>query len=478
MHTRTSAFFLVLTAALNVPIAVMAVSFDQRVVQAAQEPSMRVLLSQASVVRLRADGDQPFLVRGLGRGDQRMRSMEVSLRAGRLKINGQLSDGSSRSFEARSAIEVQSDDPRGIWLGSRRYRGRLQFLVRRGQVQVVNHLGIETYLASVVGSEMPHRWPLPALQAQAVAARTYALRQLGKAGDFDVKATVSSQVYRGVESETPSTIEAVESTRSLVLVHSGRLINAVFHSSSGGSTESSGEVWRNQLPYLVSVADHDQHSPVHRWSKRFDDDALRDLFRETGGVKRLQVLKTSSTGRVRTARVQGPRGSLLLTGRELRKRLGLKSTMVQFELINGSTESLTASAIATAQRAPQAAAQLAPPLIGLWQDSASGPDTTSSRSGRLASLLPPPPLPPLNPSAFNQPRSDLRVGEIVLEARGQGFGHGVGMSQWGAHGLALQGADFRQILLHYYRGAEIRPYRSSDDPAVALRLRSESAWWG
>ena len=448
---------------------------------------MRVLLSQAPVVRLRADGQQPLQVRGLGGGNQRMRAIEVRLRAGRLKIRGQMSDGSSRSLSARSAIEVQSDDPRGIWLGSRRYRGRLQFLVRGGQVQVVNHLGIETYLASVVGSEMPHRWPLPALQAQAVAARTYALRQRGKAGDFDVKATVSSQVYRGVESETPSTIEAVESTRSLVLVHAGRLINAVFHSSSGGATEPSGEVWRNQLPYLVSVADHDQHSPVHRWNKRFDDDALRDLFRETGGVKRLQVLKTSSTGRVRTARVQGPRGSLVLTGRELRKRLGLKSTMVQFELINGSTDSSTASAIATAQRAPQATSQAtsqaAPPLIGLWQDSASGPDTTSSNtasssSGRLASLLPPPPLPLLNPSAFNQPRPDLKVGEIVLEARGQGFGHGVGMSQWGAHGLALQGADFREILLHYYRGAEIRPYRSSDDPAVALRLRSESAWWG
>ena len=460
------------------PIAVMAVGFDQRVAHAAQEPSMRVLLSQASVVRLRADGDQPFLVRGLGRGDQGMRSMEVSLRAGRLRISGQLSDGSSRSLAARSAIEVQSNDPRGIWLGSRRYRGRLQFLVRRGQVQVINHLGIETYLASVVGSEMPHRWPLPALQAQAVAARTYALRQRGKAGDFDVKATVSSQVYRGVESETPSTIEAVESTRSLVLVHAGRLINAVFHSSSGGATEPSGEVWRNQLPYLVSVADHDQHSPVHRWNKRFDDDALRDLFRETGGVKRLQVLKTSSTGRVRTARVQGPRGSLVLTGRELRKRLGLKSTMVQFELINDSPDASTASAIATAQNDPQASTHAAPPLIGLWQDSASGPDTTSSTSGRLAALLPPPPLPPLNRSVFNKPRPDLRAGEMVLEARGQGFGHGVGMSQWGAHGLALQGADFREILLHYYRGAEIRPYRSSDDPAVALWLRSESAWWG
>jgi stage II sporulation protein D len=461
-------------------MAVMAVSVDQRVVQAAQEPSMRVLLSQASVVRLRADGDQPFLVRGLGRGDQRMRSMEVSLRAGGLKIRGQMSDGSSRSLSARSAIEVQSDDPRGIWLGSRRYRGRLQLLVRGGQVQVVNHLGIETYLTSVVGSEMPHKWPLPALQAQAVAARTYALRQRGKAGDFDVKATVSSQVYRGVESETPSTIEAVESTRSLVLVHAGRLINAVFHSSSGGATEPSGEVWRNQLPYLVSVADHDQHSPVHRWNKRFDDDELRDLFREIGGVKRLQVLKTSSTGRVRTARVQGPHGSLVLTGRELRKRLGLKSTMVQFELINGSVGSSTASSTAPTQTVSQSVSRAAPPLIGLWQDSASGPDTPPSRSSRLASLLPPPPppLPQLNPSAFNRPRLDVREGELVLEARGQGFGHGVGMSQWGAHGLALQGADFRQILLHYYRGAEIRPYRSSDDPAVALRLRSESAWWG
>jgi stage II sporulation protein D len=470
----------VLTAALAMPMAVMAVSVDQRVVQAAQEPSMRVLLSQASVVRLRADGDQPFLVRGLGRGDQRMRSMEVSLRAGGLKIRGQMSDGSSRSLSARSAIEVQSDDPRGIWLGSRRYRGRLQLLVRGGQVQVVNHLGIETYLTSVVGSEMPHKWPLPALQAQAVAARTYALRQRGKAGDFDVKATVSSQVYRGVESETPSTIEAVESTRSLVLVHAGRLINAVFHSSSGGATEPSGEVWRNQLPYLVSVADHDQHSPVHRWNKRFDNDELRDLFREIGGVKRLQVLKTSSTGRVRTARVQGPHGSLVLTGRELRKRLGLKSTMVQFELINGSVGSSTASSTAPTQTVSQSVSRAAPPLIGLWQDSASGPDTTPSKSSRLASLLPPPPppLPQLNPSAFNRPRLDVREGELVLEARGQGFGHGVGMSQWGAHGLALQGADFRQILLHYYRGAEIRPYRSSDDPAVALRLRSESAWWG
>ncbi len=466
-------------------MAMAAVSFDQRAVQAVQEPSMRVLLSKARVVRLRADGDQTFLVRGVGGTDQRMRSMEVSLRDGRLWISGQMSNGSSRRTSSRSAIEVHSDDPRGIWLGPRRYRGRLKFLMRNGQVQVVNHLGIETYLASVVGSEMPHQWPLPALQAQAVAARTYALRQRGKAGDFDVKATVASQVYRGVESETPSTIKAVQSTRSLVLVHAGRLINAVFHSSSGGKTEPSGEVWRHQLPYLVSVADHDQHSPVHRWNQRFDDDELRDLFRETGGVKRLQVLKTSSTGRVRSARVQGPRGSLLLTGRELRQRLGLKSTMVQFKLINSATDPSSARLMnhsidsfehPRAHQLVEQSTQGEPPLIGLWQDSANGP--LQADLALDLPVAPPPPLPRVKTSDVIQSRSGLNSEEMVLEARGQGFGHGVGMSQWGAHGLALQGADFRQILLHYYRGAEIRPYRSSDDPTVALGLRSESACWG
>ena len=184
---------------------------------------------------------------------------------------------------------MTSNDPRGIWLGQRRYRGELRLSGRGGQLRAVNALGIETYLMSVVGSEMPHQWPLAALQAQAVAARTYALQQRSRGGGWDLKATVSSQVYLGVESETPSTRKAVASTRSLVLVHGGKLINAVFHSSSGGVTEASGMVWRNQLPYLVSVPDHDQHSPMHRWQERFDLEGLRQRLPETGGVNAVDV---------------------------------------------------------------------------------------------------------------------------------------------------------------------------------------------
>jgi stage II sporulation protein D len=454
-------------AALGLPLVVLTLASEPRAAVTAQEPQMRVLVAEGSELILRADGDQPLQVHGLARNQRHLRRLQVRLRHGRLSLANGEGGG-------HASLRISSSDPRGIWLGQRRYRGDLLLLVRNGRIQAINQLGVETYLPSVVGSEMPAKWPLAALQAQAVAARTYALRQRGRKGDFDVKATVSSQVYKGIESETPRTREAVATTRSLVLVHGGRLINAVFHSSSGGSTEPSGEVWQNQLPYLVSVRDHDQHSPVHRWNQRFEAGDLRRRFQETGGVDRLNVLSKSSTGRVRSARIQGPLGSLVLTGRQLRQRLGLKSTMVSFSLLQ-SDHSDAADPLDPSQ--PLSESQ--PQLIGLWRDSASGisgaePPVSAGRAV-AAAPLPPPPIPQRSPTGRARQASG---GSIVLEAQGQGYGHGVGMSQWGAHGLASKGADFREILRHYYRGARIRPYRPTDDPSVAFSTGSEPALVG
>ncbi len=445
---------------------------EPRAAVTAQEPMMRVLVAEGQSLQLRADDAVPLLVRGLGGRERSLQRLSVSLRGGSLVLDG---------LGQAPSVRVSTDDPRGLWLGKRRYRGDVVLLPRGGRVMAINRLGIETYLPSVVGSEMPTSWPLAALQAQAVAARTYALRQRGKKGDFDVKATVASQVYKGIESETPRTLEAVKTTRSLVLVHGGRLINAVFHSSSGGATEPSGEVWRQQLPYLVSVRDHDNHSPVHRWNKRFDVSELQRLFKETGGVEGVRVLSTSSTGRVRSARIKGPRGSLVLSGRELRRRLGLKSTMVRFDIVRD----------ADMQRSPEISpdsepSREPPALIGLWSDSATGSMEPADPGLAPTPTPPPPPPPPLQsarsslerPSRLVRSSSLVRSGSLVLEARGQGYGHGVGMSQWGAHGLAEQGADFRQILLHYYRGVQIRPYRPSDDPSLAFSPGSGPAWWG
>jgi stage II sporulation protein D len=332
-------------------------------------------------------------------------------------------------------------------LGERAYRGRLQLTSRDGNLRVINHVSLEAYLTGVVGSEMPASWPPDALQAQAVAARTYALAQRRPAAPFDLKATVASQVYGGVAAETASTREAVARTRGQVLMHGGALINAVFHSSSGGSsTENSGEIWSRQLPYLVSVPDFDQSSPVNRWEKSFDPLQLRRVFRETDGVRAIEVLDTSSTGRIRRARILGPAGSLELSGAELRQRLGLRSTLASFRLQPLPSPSLPVSPPAAATISGSLGRLLArnrqppplppPPELG-WSDPASGAPMASESTTTTTAA---PPLDPL-PALF---------------VSGRGFGHGVGMSQWGAQAMALRGSDYRQILRHYYRGAELR----------------------
>jgi len=341
----------------------------------------------------------------------------LRLEQGRLQLD--TADG-SRSLPLAAvwlepAAPAQALTTGDFVLKERAYRGRLQLRLNGASLQAINHLPLESYLPSVVGSEMPASWPQPALRAQAVAARTYALRQRKPSAPFDLSATVSSQVYKGIEAETPSTREAVVATRGQVLTFGGQLANTVFHSSAGGLTENSGDLWSQQLPYLVSVPDFDQQSPVHQWQQRLDPEQLQRAFAETGGVDRIEVLATTASGRVRQARVQGPNGSLVLSGAQLRSRLGLRSTLVRFELV--------------------------PPEI------ASG--VSASLAAALANVPPPPPLPVLE----GQP--PLQVPTPSLLAIGRGFGHGVGMSQWGAHAMALQGHSYEQILSHYYRGTRL-----------------------
>ena len=153
-------------------------------------------------------------------------------------------------------------------MGQKRYPGKLNLIVLDSEILVINILGIEKYLSSVVGSEMPTKWPFEALKAQAIASRTYALKQKGNYF-YDIDSTQKNQVYNGLESRTFKTIRAVRSTRSLVLIHKNKLINALFHSSSGGMTENSQDVWKNKYPYLVSVKDFDKNNPKLIWQKFF-----------------------------------------------------------------------------------------------------------------------------------------------------------------------------------------------------------------
>lgn len=438
-------------------LSLAAVSVPAIVVDAAaalqarpSEPEVRVLLAEGPSLPL-ASLRQPLRIQPGGVQLPPATTATVSLQGGRVRLvvpQASAASGSPASVLLPPAtaywlepVPGTSADEAGVFqLQQRRYRGRLRLLAAGGKLQAINHVPLETYLPSVVGSEMPASWPQAALQAQAVAARTYALRQLRPAADYDLKATVASQVYKGLEAETASTRQAVASTRGQVLMFGSNLANTVFHSSSGGLTENSGDIWQQQLPYLVSVPDFDQDSPVHQWQELLPADRLRQAFVETGGVYRIDVLATTATGRVRQARVVGPSGTLVVTGPQLRSRLGLRSTQVRFEVLDPQP--------ALAQSPPLPPAPMGIPIF-----------TSEGATPRL-------PIPIVRPAdeVAGAAADALAHGRArpapqpSLLAVGRGFGHGVGMSQWGAYAMARQGHSHDRILSHYYRGTVLRPF--------------------
>jgi stage II sporulation protein D len=202
------------------------------------------------------------------------------------------------------------------WNG-RMYHGLL--LVRRDgkRLSVVNSVDLEDYVRGVVGGEMPHNWGLSALEAQAVAARSYALATLHPNRSFDLFSDTRSQVYGGIAYETPQTNFAVQRTALQVLTWHGRVALTFFFSTSGGRTADVREVWPQlgDLPYLRSVSDpYDIASPHHTWQVVLSAAKLP-------GAGALSVVHAPD-GRVTSVVI----GTRRLSGTAFRQELGLRST--------------------------------------------------------------------------------------------------------------------------------------------------------
>jgi SpoIID/LytB domain protein len=173
---------------------------------------------------------------------------------------------------------------------------------------------------------MPHDWPLEAVKAQAVAARSYALAQRRRGGTFDVYGDVRDQVYGGVAAETPVGNRASAETKGQVLMYGGDVATTFFFSSSGGRTASVQDVFQGSppLPYLVSVPDpYDTISPYHTWGPvAFTATALSKQL-QVAGVSELRTIPV--TGRAREVVVTGKNGDFSLPGPSVRRALGLRS---------------------------------------------------------------------------------------------------------------------------------------------------------
>jgi stage II sporulation protein D len=206
------------------------------------------------------------------------------------------------------------------------WRGSIQVDITNGKLRAINIVGLEQYLYGVVPSEMPFKWHPEALKAQAVAARSYALATR-RTGAFDLYPDTRSQVYLGIDHEKPSTNAAVDETAGQVVLYQGQVAKTFFFSTSGGRTAAAADVWGEPVPYLVSVPDpYDSISPYHDWGPfSFTGAQLAKKLKLPGRIVDLQP-ELNSSGRIKTLNVVGTKGSIALPGKDLRTRLGLRST--------------------------------------------------------------------------------------------------------------------------------------------------------
>lgn len=314
-------------------------------VSASWQPEFSVGLSQGiSEVQLSATNgklsvyenpeQKPILVVPQGE------TLDVRMMREQLVVNGR---------EIKGERLVIQPEPSGfIQVNHTPYRGYIAILKRTG-LTVVNYVLVEDYLYGVVPKEMPPSWNVEALRAQSVAARTFALknRKRHSAEGFDLCSTSHCQVYEGMLAEMRTTTEAVDSTRGEVLFYKGAIMDALFHTDSGGMTESSEYVWGSPVPYLRAVTEVQmQTQPWNRTISMSEfAQKLEKNGRAIGTLKEvrlspLTVGKGSSdrspSGRVRSAEFVGTKGRITLSGNELRSTFSLPSTL--FSIRVGKTD--------------------------------------------------------------------------------------------------------------------------------------------
>ena len=212
------------------------------------------------------------------------------------------------------------------------YRGALNAVASGSGVNVVNEVGVNAYAQGVLPGEIFPSWPKETLKAFAIAARSVALATDVGGDGYDIYADTRTQVYEGAGEETKRTNAAVRATRDEVLTYRGRVVEAFYHSSSGGRT-TDRFLGGPRIPWVRSVKDpYDRLSPLHRWTFRFTQaeiDSKLDPYVK-GKLRRVEVLRRGDTPRIDLARLVGSRGGTRVRGDTLQVALGLPDRWASF----------------------------------------------------------------------------------------------------------------------------------------------------
>ena len=375
-------------------------------------PNVRVLLgSRSSDATVTSTANMVVLNSGNGQVStiSANRGTSVGVRDGKIVVNG-------KAIDSVVTLKPANSDAPFLFEG-KGYRGGLTLRANNGKMMVINSVPLEDYLYGVVPQEVVPSWPAAALEAQAVAARTYALHTMeeNKGKLYDVSTTTDHQVYNGVSGETQATTNAVNKTKGMVMLYNQRPINALFHSDGGGYTEDSVNVWGSDVPYLKGVKDFSTGTSTSNWtvttSRQALESKLNAASKGVGKLKSIQLTplgkpgqQTSDrgvSGRIKSATFIGTSGKTTVDGDSLRSILGLKSTLFDFYVNHNPTTG-----------------------TGKAYHNFTGNNDT-------------------------------------VYIKGHGWGHGLGMSQWGAAEMAKRATPgdtnyYQTILRHYYSGITLK----------------------
>ncbi len=349
----------------------------------------------------------------------------------------------SSDYENTDALLSISGSAKGT------YRGGFEFKVLSdGLITVVNTVSTEAYLYSVVCREMSPSWEVEALKAQAVCARNFALGRINyhKKYGFDVCRTVCCQAYSTQADMSENVHTAVDETRGELLFYNDTLVQAVYSSSMGARTESVENVWGTPFPYLVSVENpYEDTENVYngKWQKTLTKARATEIMKargtDIGTVTDITVVERTPAGGVLKLKVTGTGGSKVFERESCRTVFSEATYSQRYTVSTGGQTTYPSVSVYDGKTKK---------TVSLDSVSVIGGSTTAT----------------LKTGCFAYDGKSQKHYDVVISGgdpdtfvfSGEGWGHGVGMSQYGAKGMAASGFSYDEILTHFYTGTHLK----------------------
>lgn len=403
-----------------------------------------------------AKSDYDAIAVGLSYGSKAVDSFTISAPSGLIisnigKLKGEItvskkrdnkltfeSDSKTKTIDAEDGITVKViEDDEFIKYNGIEYRGELVlYRFSDSDITVINKLDLEEYLYGVVPKEMATGHPIEALKAQAVAARTYACDSMGKYSKwkFDVTDTTSDQAYGGVNAEKSDTTKAIKETNGEVMTYDGEIAFTPFFSTSAGFTEASENVWNVALPYLVAVNDKYQpkDAAYTSWNVTYTKEEIEELTKnkKIGEVVSVRVAKETPSNAVLKLEIVGTNDTYTIEKEKARTFFNLRSQF--YDVITNNMVSVIGADGEVEKKS-------------LTEVLYAVKDKAKKFSTKLDEVV--------VKGIKKEKEYSLICDEYIFA--GSGWGHGVGMSQTGAIGMAKEGFTYDEILKWYYTDIEI-----------------------